>query len=69
MRLKAHLPADVHYYARTYAPEGVTRQAWIRDGEVSSQTAAVIGNWQNIPAYLSEGDIREIERTPGGGWA
>ncbi|MGA8247546.1 MAG: YdcF family protein [Nocardioides sp.] len=69
MTLKAHLPADVRYYACTYAPEGVTREAWVRDGEVSSQTAAVISNWQNIPAYLAKGDIREIERVADGGWA
>jgi DUF218 domain len=69
MTLKAHLPADVRYYACTYAPEGVTREAWIRDGEISAQTAAVIGNWRNIPTYLAKGDIREIERTPDGGWA
>ena len=68
MTLKAHLPADVRYYACTYAPEGVTREAWIRDGEVSSQTAAVVGNWQNIPTYLAKGDIREIKRTQDGGW-
>lgn len=68
MTLKAHLPADVRYYACTYAPEGVTRKAWIRDGEVSSQTAAVIGNWRDLPAYLAKGDICEIERLPDGGW-
>lgn len=69
MTLKEHLPAAIRYYACTYAPEGVTREAWIREGEVSSQAADVMGNWWNIPAYLAKGDIQEIERLAGGGWA
>ncbi len=68
MSLKAHFPPGIQFYACTYAPHGVTREAWSRKGLVP-QSADVIGNWNNIPEYLARGDIEEIERTGDGSWA
>lgn len=67
MTLKAHFPPGIHYYASTYAPDGVTREVWSR-GAVAPQTADVMGNWSNIPGYLARGDIQEIARSNDGGW-
>jgi hypothetical protein len=67
MTLKAHFPPGVHYYACTYAPDGVTRDVWSGGVEVP-QTADVMGNWNNIPVYLARGDIQEITRSNDGSW-
>lgn len=68
MTLKAHFPAGIRYYARTYAPQGVTRAAWVQQGNIASQAADVMGNWKNIPVYLDQGDIQEIIRCRDGSW-
>ncbi len=67
MTLKANFPTGVHYYARTYAPQGVTRDAWLQ-GDAAPQAADVLGNYRNIPVYLARGDIQEIVRLGEGGW-
>ena len=67
MTLKAHFPRGIRFCARTYAPEGITPQAWSGGASVP-QIADVIGSWNNVPEYLARGDIAEIVQDGDGSW-
>jgi uncharacterized SAM-binding protein YcdF (DUF218 family) len=58
MTLKAHMPAGIRYYVRSYEPDAVRRADWHRD---PGAVRGVIKEWQAIPRYLARGDIAEIE--------
>ncbi len=68
MTLRAQFPPGIHYYAHTYAPEGISREAWCRGQAPTSRTANVLSNWASIPTYLARGDIAEVVPGGDGSW-
>jgi uncharacterized SAM-binding protein YcdF (DUF218 family) len=58
MTLKRHLPPGIRYYTRTYEPNVVRREDWHLDPEA---TRRVLKEWRNIPRYLAQGDIAEVQ--------
>jgi uncharacterized SAM-binding protein YcdF (DUF218 family) len=62
MTLKRHLPQGIHYFVASYEPADVTRSNWWLGEEGRKR---VLKEWRNIPKYLEQGDIAEIQAYDG----
>jgi uncharacterized SAM-binding protein YcdF (DUF218 family) len=62
MTLKANLPPGIRYYAKTYAPDGLSRRRWLEESSSTNATGDVMSNWFNLRTYLHRGDVAEVSR-------
>lgn len=57
MTLKRHFPVRCKFWPAAYDAYGFTRETW-PDSEVGREK--VLSEWQKIPKYLAQGDLKEL---------